>query len=203
VLGSASGAGTLDGSGARTVQNDHPRRTGARSGRCCPLFGHGRPNLGRRGGSRSVLPARPSPASTVPLRRAARPARWPSGTPTRPAGDVPGGTRSASGAAAGAPRDGWGDTSHRARCQIRRKVGSDGNNSSRSSRPRSQRAYLAWPGSFPVRLKISTTDSGIKAHLPPGVQRRIPENARSSHFMQIPANSGNFRRTAKPAPHFP
>lgn len=76
-------------------------------------------------------------------KRAARPVRWPTGTPTRPACGAPDETRSASGSAAAAPRDGWDDRSRTVRCQIRRKVGSDGNSNFRSLRLRVLRAYLA------------------------------------------------------------
>ena len=55
----------------------------------------------------------------------------------------------------------------------------------------------------PCVSENSTADRSIKAEVRPAVQRRIPENARTSHSMQIPANSGNFCRAAKPVPHFP
>jgi hypothetical protein len=136
--------------------------------RCVGCFVRGA-EPGRRGRTCWVRVGAPARARRRPggLRRAARPARWPMGTPTRPACGAPGGTRSASGSAAGAPRDGWGDRSHTGRCQTRRTVGSDGNSSFRSLRPRVQRAYLACPGPSPYVSEAQQPTGASKPISPP------------------------------------
>jgi hypothetical protein len=60
----------------------------------------------------------------APAKREARPACWPTGTPTRPAGGAPGGTRTASGSAGGARPGGPGGRSRTGRPRTLRRAGS-------------------------------------------------------------------------------
>jgi hypothetical protein len=161
------------------------------SSRPRPALGRPRPALQDSGRPRGRGGSLHSPASGRAI-CAARLARSPKGRPTRPGAGALGGTRSAAGSAAGGRRGGLVGTSHTGRSP-RPHIGDSGErSSSRSSAlmpPTDRLPYVTPP------VGVAEAEA-IKPNFAPAVQRRFPENARTSSRTKSLERAGLFQHAS-------
>ena len=130
-------------------------------------------------------------ARNTTRRRAARPARWPTGTPTPPAGAAPGETRTAAGWAVADPRGDWGGRSRRDPSSIPHRAGSDGRSSPHNSPVSTLHGY----SSRPVPLEEARPHRrASKPTSPP----RCNDDFRKSQEVHIGRNTCKQRELSKP-----